>query len=108
LCQSTLSYTARVNEIDDCITEEREEIEKRMKLFGCGKFPEIGGKREILVDDGLASGFTTFAAVCSVRRRNPKELVVAVPNSSTVAIERIENYADKHQKRADICGCRRL
>ncbi|VUT26750.1 MAG: Phosphoribosyl transferase domain protein [Candidatus Methanolliviera sp. GoM_asphalt] len=38
-------------EIDDCITEEREEIEERMKLFGCGKFPDIGGKRVILVDD---------------------------------------------------------
>ena len=82
-------------EIDDCIVEEREEIEERMKLFGCEKFPEIVGKRVIIVDDGLASGFTTLAAVYSVRRKNPKELVVAVPTSSLMAIEKIENFVDK-------------
>jgi len=82
-------------EIDDCIAEEREEIEERVDLFGCGKFPEIVDKTVILVDDGLASGFTMLAAVYSVRRRNPKELVVAVPTSSLVAIGRIENHVDK-------------
>ena len=82
-------------EIDDCIAKEREEIDKRMNIFRCEKFPEIVGKRVIIVDDGLASGFTILAAVHSVRRKNPKELVVAVPTSSLMAIEKIENFVDK-------------
>ena len=33
----------------------------------------------ILVDDGLATGFTMRAAIAAVRARGPQKLVVAVP-----------------------------
>jgi predicted phosphoribosyltransferase len=33
----------------------------------------------IVVDDGLASDYTMFAAIKSIRKQNPKKLIVAVP-----------------------------
>jgi len=55
----------------------------------------VSGKTVIIADDGLASGFTMMAAVESVRRRRPKEIVVTVPAASAVAVERVEKVADK-------------
>jgi predicted phosphoribosyltransferase len=55
----------------------------------------ISGKTVIIVDDGLASGYTMLAAVESVRKRRPKQVVVAVPIASQVALEEVAKSADK-------------
>ena len=49
----------------------------------------------ILVDDGLASGFTMMAAVESVPRRRPRYIIVAVPAASEAALSQLMKYADK-------------
>ena len=55
----------------------------------------ISNKTVILVDDGLASGFTMMAAVESVRRRRPRFIIVAVPAASEAALAHLTKYADK-------------
>jgi predicted phosphoribosyltransferase len=63
--------------------EVRDEIERRSGLFH-GRLPrqEIQGKTAIIIDDGLASGYTMMAAVASLQRRLPEKIVVAVPVAS--------------------------
>ena len=56
---------------------------------------EIRGKTAILIDDGLASGYTMLAAIRSTRKRNPRRVVVAVPTASTAAIELVSRKVDK-------------
>jgi len=56
---------------------------------------EIRGKTAILVDDGLASGYTMLAAIRSTRKRNPRKVVVAIPTASTAAIELVSREVDK-------------
>ena len=56
---------------------------------------EIKGKTAILVDDGLASGYTMLAAIRSTRKKNPRRVVVAVPTASTAAIELVSREVDK-------------
>lgn len=41
--------------------------------------PDVADKIVILVDDGLATGASMFAAVDSLRRQEPAQIVVAVP-----------------------------
>jgi predicted phosphoribosyltransferase len=53
----------------------------------------VRGKIAIIVDDGLASGYTMLAAVESVKRRRPREIVVAVPAASSVALGRVRPAA---------------
>ena len=55
----------------------------------------VSGRIVIIIDDGLASGITMRAAVESVRHRRPKEIVVAVPCASALAVKQLEKVADR-------------
>ena len=52
-------------------------------------------KIAIVVDDGLASGYTMMAAIESVRRRQPKHIIAAVPAASATAVREVEKTADR-------------
>ena len=59
---------------------QQAEARRRETLFrGSRPAPVIAARTVILVDDGVATGATMRAAVRSVRRQQPKRLVVAVP-----------------------------
>ena len=86
----------RREEVEHCIAEEKEEIEKRLKMFrGAKPFPDINGKTAIVVDDGLASGFTMRVAVFSLKKKEPMEIIVAVPTASLSALSLIRNEVDR-------------
>jgi predicted phosphoribosyltransferase len=74
----------------------RAEIKQRSLLYrGDRPLVRVNGRTVIIIDDGLASGFTMMAAVESVRYRRPKEIVVAVPCASALAVKQLERVADK-------------
>jgi predicted phosphoribosyltransferase len=52
-------------------------------------------KDVILVDDGLASGYTMLAAVRSVRESNPMSITVAAPTASASAAQRVGEVVDR-------------
>ncbi len=84
------------NEIDRCIAEEKEEIEKRVWLFrGQKPFPVLSGKTAIVVDDGIASGFTMLVAIFSLKKKEPTEIIIAVPTASMSAIKMMSTEVDK-------------
>jgi predicted phosphoribosyltransferase len=49
----------------------------------------------LLVDDGLATGATTEAAVRSAKNRGANQVIVAVPVASDNAVGRLTRVADK-------------
>ncbi len=56
---------------------------ERNKIFRKNKpFPDLTGKTVVIVDDGLASGYTLKAGIEFVKKRNPEEIIVAVPTCS--------------------------
>ncbi len=74
----------------------RAEIRQRSLLYrGDRPLVSVNGKTAIVIDDGLASGVTMMAAVESVRHRRPREIVVAVPCASAIALKQLERVADK-------------
>jgi len=74
----------------------RAEIRQRSLLYrGDRPLVSVNGKTAIVIDDGLASGITMMAAVESVRHRRPREIVVAVPCASAIALKQLERVADK-------------
>ncbi|MDD4873513.1 MAG: phosphoribosyltransferase family protein [Dehalococcoidales bacterium] len=74
----------------------RSNIQQR-SIFYRGNKPLslISGRIVIIVDDGLASGYTMMAAVESLRRRHPKQIIVAVPAAPADAVKNVEKTADK-------------
>jgi putative phosphoribosyl transferase len=74
----------------------RAEIKRRSLLYrGDRPLVRVSGRTVIIIDDGLASGFTMMAAVESVRHRRPREIVVAVPCAAKIAVKQVESVADR-------------
>ena len=60
--------------------QETHELERRRKIYLAGRTHiEARGKIAIVVDDGVATGATTRAALRAVRALAPKRLVLATP-----------------------------
>ncbi|MBE0517554.1 MAG: phosphoribosyltransferase [Methanophagales archaeon] len=84
------------HELDRCIAEEKESIEKRVRLFrGQKPFPDLSGKTALVVDDGIASGFTMLVAISSVKKKEPAEIIIAVPTASMSALQMMSTEVDK-------------
>ena len=74
-------------DINYVVNMVRSDILQRTKLYKGNKPPTLlAGKTVILVDDGLATGYTMLAAIRSLAKRNPKEIIVAAPSASREAI----------------------
>ena len=70
-------------------------IEERNRKFRQNKqFPDIAGRPVILVDDGLASGYTMRAAIAYVRKRNPEAINIAVPTGSADTVNMLLHEVD--------------
>jgi predicted phosphoribosyltransferase len=83
-------------DIDRCIAEEKEIIKKRLEMFrGNRPFPNLKNKIVIIIDDGLASGFSMLTTVKAIKQSNVKEIVVAVPTAPISAINLLKPYVDK-------------
>jgi len=55
----------------------------------------IRGKTVIVIDDGLASGFTMLAAIQSIKRRGSGKVIAAVPVASSIAYDHVKQYTDE-------------
>ena len=85
----------RRQELEYEISKVRTDIKQRSLLYkGDRPLVRLTGKTVMLIDDGLASGYTMMAAVESARHRRPKEIVIAVPVASAIAVKNVEKVAD--------------
>jgi putative phosphoribosyl transferase len=74
---------------------ERLELERRERAYRDGRpLVPVQGRIAILVDDGLATGSTMWAAVVAVRRLQPARVVVAVPVGARETCEALRKVAD--------------
>ncbi|MFQ6095737.1 MAG: phosphoribosyltransferase, partial [Candidatus Bathyarchaeia archaeon] len=88
-----LNLTEKV--VEESIARTRRIVQERVRKFREDRpMPDLRDKVVILVDDGLASGFTMLAALRSVRKRTPEKIVVAVPTASLTAIDLVSAEAD--------------
>lgn len=66
--------------LDERVREETEEIRRRRRLYLGDRAPvNISGRTVLIVDDGLATGYTALAAISVVRLENPAKTILAVP-----------------------------
>jgi putative phosphoribosyl transferase len=82
------------SQVKDCIFRTKQIVSERIQKFSVGSFPEIGNRTVVLVDDGLASGYTMMVAIDSVKRRGPQRIIVAVPTGSDGAIQLLSSKVD--------------
>ncbi len=82
-------------QIAEGVEKTRQKVQRRIRKFlGERPFPDLSRKAAILVDDGLASGFTLLVAVAAVRRLGSREIIVAVPTGSADRVRQVAREVD--------------
>jgi len=75
--------------------DELAEIERRRQRYlGSRNRVDVSGRTAIVIDDGVATGATTRAALRATRVRKPKRLVLAVPVAPTDSLPELRHDAD--------------
>jgi putative phosphoribosyl transferase len=83
-------------EVEKGLTETRAKVRRRVRLFrGDQPLPLLLERPVVLVDDGLASGFTMLVAVEAITKAQASPVVVAVPTAHSLAVERIATEVDR-------------
>ena len=78
------------------IAFQKEEIHRRLRFYrGNQPAPEIVGKTIIVVDDGIATGYTFRASLESLRERHPDHLMAAAPVAARDSVEMLTAFADE-------------
>jgi len=82
--------------INTVVEEQKKEIERRIKILRKGKpLPELKGRTVILVDDGIATGATIFAAIEMCKKRNAGKIIIASPVSGYDMEDKLAKKADE-------------
>ena len=83
------------------------EIKLKEKLFGAVEKFSLKGRTVLLVDDGLASGYTMFAALKFAEKAGSERRIIAVPTASPKALSLVSGEAWKiycANVRSDLLG----
>jgi predicted phosphoribosyltransferase len=82
-------------QVQQGIVRTVEKVQRRMQaLRGRGE-PDVRNAPAVLVDDGLASGFTMLAAAEAALKLGAREIHVAVPTASGSALAVVSGSADR-------------
>ena len=82
-------------DLQGVIAEETELLTEYQARFLRADRPLLKDKIVLIVDDGLATGATTDAAVRSAKNRGATQVIAAAPVASDNAVERVGRVADK-------------
>jgi len=81
--------------IDAVAARQTIELERRLRVYRGDRPPvPVEGRTAIVVDDGLATGFTARAAIEVMRRRAAARVVLAVPVAPPDALDALRDVAD--------------
>jgi putative phosphoribosyl transferase len=88
----------RISEAEFCSVRDRELAEikrRRMRYVGGRSHPTLKGRVVIVIDDGIATGATTRAALRAARSQKPNRLILAVPVAPTPTLDELRGEADE-------------
>ncbi|HSP46718.1 MAG TPA: phosphoribosyltransferase family protein [Clostridiaceae bacterium] len=77
------------------IEATRHDIQNRSQIYGTyAILPDLRDRNIILVDDGIATGYTTRVAITYLRSKYPKSITLAVPVLPKDRVDAFSLYAD--------------
>lgn len=78
------------------IERKRTEAKRLENIFRSSKLEiNLFGKNVILVDDGVATGASLFAAISKIKKEKPKKIILAVPVGPPSILEKLAAIVDK-------------
>jgi putative phosphoribosyl transferase len=83
-------------QVDAVAAEEQAELERRVRRYrGDRPAVPVAGRTVVLVDDGLATGFSARTAVAVLRQQGAGRIVLAVPVAPSETIRQMQTVADE-------------
>ena len=83
------------DEIKKGIEKAKIKVERRFNEFrGVKPFPDLKNHGVILVDDGIASGFTMLVAVEALKKADANKIIIAVPTAHLQSLEMVAPEVD--------------
>ncbi len=84
------------HQINEQINRVKSNISQRSSLYYADRPPtKVAGRTLIIVDDGLASGYTMRAAIESMQKYEPGRIIAAVPVGSAQAVKDVQKVASR-------------
>lgn len=82
-------------EVQEGISRAKAKVKRRISQWrGMRPFPDLAGKTILLVDDGLATGYTMRGAIMALRKVGAKEIIVAVPTAHSNSIKGLNGMVE--------------
>ncbi len=81
--------------IERVVQAELSNIREREKKFLPDGKLAVEGKHTLVVDDGIATGYTVIAGVNYLKRHGAKKVTVAVPVCPVESVSKLKSYADE-------------
>jgi predicted phosphoribosyltransferase len=82
-------------DVGEGISRTREKVGRRQVVVrGERPFPDLTQRSVIVVDDGVASGYTLSVGVEALRKKGAAKILVAVPTGHQDSVERLAREAD--------------
>lgn len=83
-------------ELSEDIQGVIDEINRRGKVYpNVIKLAEVINRDVVLMDDGIATGYTIMAAIQSLKNKQPARLILAVPVAPKEVIDNLKNQVDE-------------
>ncbi|MHA2225344.1 MAG: phosphoribosyltransferase [Candidatus Hodarchaeales archaeon] len=99
LNEQIISHLSVTNlQLDQQIERAKQQIEKRRRELNfpsTSNLSNVYGKKVLLVDDGIASGFSMLAGAKWLKKLGSEEIIVAVPTAPSSSIANLEPHMDK-------------
>lgn len=81
--------------VDQGTAHAQEKVQRRVQAFRQGRpFPDVSRRPAIIVDDGLASGFTMRVTIAALRKAGANELILAVPTALRRVVEEMDELVE--------------
>ncbi len=81
--------------IEKEVYDQKNEIKRRLKKYkGNEDFPKVKNKTVIIIDDGIATGFTILAAIKSIKKHGAKKIILAVPVAPHETVNYLKSVVD--------------
>jgi putative phosphoribosyl transferase len=94
--EALFGLTLSEQELASAVRAQEKEVARRIALYRKGRpFPDLRDRTVILVDDGLATGATFFAAVATARQGNPRRVIGAVPVGPRETVQEARSLVDQ-------------
>ncbi|NHK32334.1 MAG: phosphoribosyltransferase [Asgard group archaeon] len=89
------NYSIEDQQIKNQVNKTKERIKNIKGEFGITEDVNVQGKTVLIVDDGIASGFSMLAGASWLKNKNAKKILIGTPTAPQSSLDILKDKVDK-------------